>query len=339
MTGFEKFQQKIKDEILVYMPREYRDATVEIINVQKNNDQNQVGVTIKKKGQTVAATVYLERYYADFLAGEADGIILKRIIGEYLEAQQEMSQVAALAENVKNYDSVKNNIRVQVVNKETNRESLRNCPKKEIEGTDLLAVFRILFYKQGEECGSALITDSVMDKWNMNSEFLYKKALKNTIEQAPAQVSNIMSVLSGMGEELALEDIFSDSHEIYILTNQEGRYGAATMLYPGLLQSIAEGSQTDFYILPSSIHELLLIKAGNGMDVKEIQRMVMEINRNQVAPKEFLSDRVYYYNGSEQKLSMAMSLEETKELARDIESFSERYIDEGEAFEEEEMER
>lgn len=335
MTDFERFQQKVKDEILIYMPREYRDATVEIINVQKNNDQNQVGVTIKKKGQTVSATVYLERYYADFLAGEEDRIILKRIIGEYLEAQQEMSRVAVMAETVKNYDSVKDNIQVQVVNKETNRESLRNCPKKEIEGTDLLAVFRIMFYKQGRECGSALITDSIMDKWKMNPKSLYEKALKNTVEQAPAQIKSLMSVISDMEESLAPEDTFTYLQGIYVLTNQEKRYGAATMLYPGLLQSIAEGSQTSFYILPSSIHELLLIKEGNGMNAKEIQRMVMEINRNHVAPKEFLSDRVYYYDGREQKLSMAVSLEETKELARSIENSSTGYMETGEDFEEE----
>ena len=165
MTGFEKFQQKIKDGILAYLPEEYQGAMVDIVHVQKNNDQDKVGMTIRKDGQMVAATVYLERYYAEFPEWVSEQTIFKTLAEEYLEAQAKLSQIEAMADAVKDYDSVRSNIRIQVVNRETNQESLRHCPKKEIEGTDLLAVFHVMFYNQGKECASALITDAVMEKW------------------------------------------------------------------------------------------------------------------------------------------------------------------------------
>lgn len=339
MTDFKKFQEKVRNNILDYMPKEYQNATVDIIHVQKNNDQNQVGMTIKKEGQMVAATVYLEHYYKDFPDNVSDETILQAIAKEYMKAQSERPEVAAMAEFVKDYNSVKDNIRVQLVNKETNRERLRDCPKKEIEGTDLLVAFQILFYENERECAGALVTNGIMDKWNTDLESLYEIALKNTVARAPAQISSVMSMFCEGEEFLEPEDVFSEERKLYILSNPQKNNGAATMLYPGLLQSIAEGSQSDFYILPSSIHEVLLVKRENDMSTKELQCMVMEINRNVVDPKEVLSDQVYFYDGREQKLSMAISLEGTKEIARSMEMFSAGYTGMEAESEEEGIER
>ena len=337
MTGFEKFQEKIKDGILAYLPEEYQGAMVDIVHVQKNNDQDKVGMTIRKDSQTVAATVYLERYYAEFPEWVSEQTIFKTLADEYLEAQAELSQIEAMADAVKDYDSVRSNIRIQVVNRETNQESLRHCPKKEIEGTDLLAVFRVMFYNQGKECASALITDAVMEKWDTDLDSLYETALKNTVDQAPAQINSMMSVLFEGEEPLEPGEVFREEG-LYILSNPQKSNGAAVILYPGLLQSIAEATQSSFYILPSSIHEVLLMKEGNGMDAKELQSMVMEINQNEVAPQEILSNQVYFYDGKEQKISLALSPEETRELAGNMEMASAGY---GEMTEnmEEEMER
>lgn len=324
MTGFEKFQQKIKDGILAYMPEEYQGAEVDIVHVQKNNDQDRVGMTIRKEGQTVVATVYLERYYAGFPEWVPEQDIFKMVAEEYLHSQETLLQIEAMADAAKNYDSVKGSIRVQVVNKEANQESLQHCPKKEVEGTDLLAVFRVMFYNQGKECASALITDAVMEKWDTDLDSLYETALKNTIDQAPAQINSMMSVLFGGEESLAPKEVFQDGG-LYILTNPQKNNGAAVLLYPGLLQSIAEATQSSFYILPSSIHEVLLIKEDNGMGAKELQSMVMDINQREVLPQDVLSNQVYFYDGKEQKISLALSPEETKELAGNREMASAGY--------------
>lgn len=173
MTGFEKFQQKVKDGILAYMPKEYHNATVDIIHAKKNNDQEQVGIIIKREGQEIAARVFLEEYYARFPDWVSDETILQTIAGDYLENESRRRWAEDITESVKNFDSIKENIRVEVVNRDMNQESLRDCPKKEIEGTDLLTVFRILFYEQGKECASALVTHAAMEKWGIDVESLY----------------------------------------------------------------------------------------------------------------------------------------------------------------------
>ncbi len=325
MTGFEKFQQKVKDGILAYLPEEYQDAMVNIVHVPGNNDQKQTAMTIKRDGQEMAARVFLDEYYARFPDWVSDATILQTIAEDYLENESKKEWAGSMTELAKDFDSVKENIRVEVVNRDMNKESLKNYLKKEIEGTDLLAVFHMLFYEQGRECASALVTDELMETWDMDVESLYEMALNNTASQMPVQICSLRSVYFDEEESLEPGEVFSEEPEMYVLTNPQKSRGAATMLYPGLLQSIAEATQSSFYILPSSIHEVLIMKEGNGMEAKELQGMVMEINQNQVPPQEVLSNQVYFYDGKEQKLYMATSPEKTEELAGNMEMDSDAY--------------
>lgn len=107
-------------------------------------------------------------------------------------------------------------------------------------------------------------------------------------------------------------------YEQYVLTNIAQINGATAILYPNLLQEIGEATQSNFFILPSSIHEVILMKDNGDMNAEELQRMVMEINRTQVAPEEVLSDEVYSYDYRQQKLTMATSPIQTKELLDQI---------------------
>lgn len=260
MTGFEKFQQKIKDGILAYLPGEYRDATVDIIHVPGNNDQEQTAVAITRNNRTAPARVYLEEYYNRFPDWVSDGAILRTIARDYLAEEEEMEWKAGMAEAIKDYGSVKGDIRVQVVNRDMNQESLRGCPKKEVEGTDLVAVFHVMLYKEGEARASMLVTDRMMEGWGVDMESLYGTALDNTVAQAPAQISSLISIYSGGEEPLTPEKVFSEEQELYVLSNSQKWHGAAAVLYPGLLQSIADAAQSSFYVMPCSIHEVILAK-------------------------------------------------------------------------------
>ena len=314
MTGFEKFQQKVKDGILAYLPKEYRGATVDIVHVPRNNGQEQVAMAIKKESQAVPTKICLDEYYTRFPDWISDGTILRTIAGDYLAEESEMKWKAEMAEAVKDFDSVKGNIRVQVVNKDMNRENLRGCPHKEVEGTDLAAVFRVMLYKDGEEHATVLVTDKTMKGWDMDVDALYETALENTAAQAPARIRSLMSAYSGGEESLAPEEVFSEEQELYVLTNPQKWNGAAAMLYPGLLQSIAEATGASFYIMPCSVHEVMLAKEGDGRDAWELQSMVIGSNRYELPPQEILSDQVYFYDGQEQTLSLATSPEETQGL-------------------------
>ncbi len=339
MTGFERFQQKVKDGILAYLPKEYRGAEVDIIHVRRNNDQKGVAMAIKREGQSTPARIYLEEYYNRFPDWASDKAILQAVAAGYLAEESEMGWKAEMAEAIKDFGSIKRNIRVQVVNRDMNREGLRGCPKKEVEGTDLVAVFQIILYKEGEEHGSVKVTDRMMEGWGIDMESLYGTALENTAAQAPARISSLMYAYSGGEESLAPEEVFSEEQELYVLTNPQRWDGAAAMLYPGLLQSIAEATGSSFYIMPCSVHEVMLAKEGDGRDAWELQSMVIGSNRYELPPQEILSDQVYFYDGREQKLSLATSPEEAQGLTGRIGMLPAGYGGMGTGGMEEEMER
>ena len=122
--------------------------------------------------------------------------------------------------------------------------------------------------------------------------------------------------------EEGIREIYLDyllPYEQYVLSNTEKFHGATAILYPGLLQEIGEATKSSFFLLPSSLHEVILMKDNGEMSAEELQRMVMQINRTEVKPEEVLSDEVYCYDYREQKLTMATDPVKTKEVLQQIE--------------------
>ena len=96
-----------------------------------------------------------------------------------------------------------------------------------------------------------------------------------------------------------------ETPEIYIMTNKKGLNGFAAVLYPGALKSAADMAGRDLYVLPSSVHEAILIPAGCFTGAHGLSEMVREVNAACVAEEEVVSDSVYFYDRKEGKLSMA----------------------------------
>jgi hypothetical protein len=183
----------------------------------------------------------------------------------------------------------------------------------------------------------------------MDLETMYQDALRNTVREHPARLTTLQSLVSGMlfppsmlQKEVqweAPEDCEMKSYEPYVLTNTSGQQGAAVILYPEVLQQLSENAQSNFFILPSSIHELLLMRDNGDVNAAELQAMVMGVNQGEVSPEDLLSNEVYYYDGKEHTLSMATVKEETAGLKRRFEQIPAYIVPEQEPEQETEQER
>lgn len=216
---------------------------------------------------------------------------------------------AELADAIRDFDVIKGNIKVYLANKEAIWENHQDCPKKEVEGTDLLAVFRIMLGQS-----SILVRNRTMAMWDIELESLYETALKNTMEQTPARVISLDDMIDyGPEKSKRPEEVSYENGKTYILGNSGTVGGAAAMLYPGVLQTIAENSSSNLFIVPSSINEVLVISDDGKADSQSLQYMLMEANMGMVPRKEVLSDQVYYYDREERKISTATTPEGTRE--------------------------
>ena len=314
MEDFEVFAENVKNQILEFLPEEYQSASAEMKQVFKNNNERRLGISIQKEGWEIAPILYLEEYYQMLQEGNSETEVLQRIAREYLDCDRGMPQ--NVGELIPDFESAKEQLWLKLVGKESNQRKLERCVYKEVEGTDLVATFQLRVRIPGLEEGNISVDKRIMEKWGCDVDSLYESVLANMVCQMPAQVSEIDSVLTGDDGGGKPEEVSCQEKKLYVLRNTEESHGAATLLYPGVLQALAENSGADLFILPSSIHEVLVMKADGEINAGELQYMVMDINRHMVEPEEVLSDQVYRYDRESQSLSMATTREETEKLLR-----------------------
>ena len=200
------------------------------------------------------------------------------------------------------FGKVKQHLACRVINREKNRELLKTVPYRIF--LDLAIVTYYYFEDSCLGTGTILVYSSHCKNWGITEEELFACARENTLHIQPEEFLSMDGVLEkfqGCGEAKAeTENVLP----MYVLTNKTNYFGAASLLFDSVLQDIADKLEDDFWILPSSIHECIIIPAESAMPKEEMQEMVREINRNEVAAEDFLSDEIYRYQREFHKLSL-----------------------------------
>lgn len=157
--------------------------------------------------------------------------------------------------------------------------------------------------------GSAtiLIHHSHLKNWNMQTDDLFEIAKKNTQQILPEKLydmNDVLHELTDKSQHVSDDCCYEVPYPMFVLTNESNLFGAACIIYPNLLQHYAAEAQTDFYILPSSIHEVILVPTLENSDYQELSEMVQEVNDTQLQDDEILSTHAYYYSRKENEITM-----------------------------------
>lgn len=303
----EVFAGTVKSAMEAYYGAGYK---VQVHTVVKNNDLKLTGLTILARTSNIAPTIYLEHYFEQYKAGETMADVCQQIIRVY---EEHKVTVDFDISSVTDFNRVKDRICYKLVNFDHNRELLSDTPH--IKFHDLAIMFYIMVSHDAEGLGTVTVKNHIMDLWNVSKEKLFELAVQNTQRLFRGKVTSIadvmMEVLSArLDEECACEffDMMvgeDDMIPMYVCSNTAKINGAGVIFYNGLLKEFADRMDSNFYIIPSSIHETILIPASIGMSVDEIREMVRCVNATEVAPDEILSDSVYYYNRLTDRVEMA----------------------------------
>lgn len=270
----EEFIKAMQTEVEKHIPE---DVTIEQHTEVKNNGTAKVGLILRSKGREIATLIYLEEFYSDYKNGVGISKLAKDLVSIYGQIKESESY------NRKydfNYKKVKDNIFFELIQKKANEELLQKVPY--IEYLDLAIVFRVMidFEEDHMKNASMLISNKNLERWKVTRDDVYEVARVNTPRILPAEIDRVAGCM-------------------YILTNCERYMGAAVILYPDMMEKARQAIEENFYILPSSIHEMILVPYREGIGREELKNMVMEINRTEVEPEDVLSDTVYYYDGKE----------------------------------------
>ena len=298
LTTMEAFAGTVKTAMEAHYGADYK---VTVQDVQKNNGMVLTGITILKKDCNIAPTIYLNQAFEQYQEGRTLESICREFIRVYEEHKVQTDfDISCETDFLK----VQSRICYKLINAEKNEELLADAPHILLE--DLAIVFYILVSSDAEGTGTITIKNNMLEIWDVDTDELYKLAIENTqrlFRRTVQSMANVMmDILSEkMDEESAMEffDMMvgeNDMIPMYVCTNTMKLNGAGVILYKGLLQEFADRVGSDVFILPSSIHETLLIPANADMDVEYLKDMVRTVNGTEVAPDEILSDNVYYYS-------------------------------------------
>lgn len=263
-----------------------------IQNVVKVNDTHRCGITIQKKGVNISPTIYLEEYYQQYQSGEVIEDIVECIISRYNDTEVTSDFDV---KGILNFSSIKEKIMFKLINLEKNDEFLQNVPY--VPFYDFAIVFYV--FVDMHEIGSATITvkNNLLEIWNITKEELYDIAKENTSEKLPFHFLSMSVILEELSGKWC-----GENHMMYVLTNSKRCLGASCILYEGTLEHIRETLEEDFYLIPSSIHEWIVIPLSCFGCEDEMNDIISEINETQVEEEEILGNRCYYYDSATKEL-------------------------------------
>lgn len=330
MTGmtFDEFKQEIADNIKEYLPDKYADSMVQINAVQKNNETLDA-LSVTSPDSNVSPTIYLNSFYEDYQNGRDMEDIIDSIAD--LRVEYEVNQDFDVS-SITDFEKVSDKIAARLYGMEGNEELLSVRPHTTMD--DLAVTYCIMLGDNENGSMSVPITNQIMETWGVTQEDLQKLAKENCDTLTPSKFMSMNAVMAdmmlpqimddyGVSREEAkqmLNDMIPADDKMFVLTNEQKLNGAAALLDEKMMEQITEKVGNDFYILPSSVHEVLIVPKEEGMEFKDLEAMVQEVNATQVAPQDKLSDHVYQYDNETREVFRADRVEEhqqKKEAAKE----------------------
>ena len=316
---YESFKKEVTEDIKEKLyEMGYGDVDIKINNIKKVN-RDYEAMNVVPEGGVMGVSFNLEEIFTKFeQSGDYDSVLKNTtsFVANGIDTAPKTD-----IDNLLNYEEMKNKLSIEVISAEANKELLLNIPHGRIE--DLAAVYRFVLKSESTGKASILISNEMMQKMEITHEQLKNDALYNAPIIRPAVIKGMNEVIKElMGKEAyELANVTGNVEEsVYVATVPDKDSGAGVLSYQNFMDQAAERVGGDFFILPSSIHEILIVKDDGEMKAELLRNMVQQINRTELMPEDKLSDNVYHYDSKEHIFELAEKFEaRQKEKMKGIE--------------------
>ncbi len=313
MMSFEEFKGSVADSIKNHLPEKYEDAEISISTVTKNNDTKLTGITLKQEDSNVSPCIYLNDYYKAYEEGTDFDELIKKLAEVYVSNDNKEYDVNQLTD----FEDVKDKISCRVINAENNEEYLKDKPHTDIE--DLAVVYSVVLGKEDDGIYSVMVDNRMLNTYGITVNELHETAVDNMSKQDVSfktMRDTVMEMMFPNGVQV--NDPFlammmppeDEIPEIYVLTNDTGVYGASEILNTSFMDEIATQLGGDYIVLPSSVHETLIVPMSEEVDRETLEGLVQEVNGEAVRPADRLSDHVYQYDSKNHEIVRMDRMEE-----------------------------
>lgn len=300
----QQFATSLKTELQKRNP----NWNTKVEDVSKTNGVVLTTLVIVSNNNNILPRIYLEAFYEAYQAGYS----LETIMGEIERLYEECNLDGTYfdIQQFFDFEEIRTRLCLKVLNAEKNMELLEQVPHRQFH--DLAIVYFVLL--PNEEClqgvASILVNNEMMEYWNISEDDMYKIAFENTKHYFNHVVRPIQEVIMEIIYkepevllEMGMPNLY-DEKIMYHVSSQSKLYGASVLLYHDLLEEFAR-EHGDFYILPSSVHELLFVPSSTAyLDEYGLCAMVQEINEDSLDAEMFLSNNIYLFHADTKSLEV-----------------------------------
>lgn len=285
MMNYEIFKETIKNRFVEFLPEEYKNSEIIIDKVNKVNITMDALIIKPFKTDNVCPTLYINEMYEDYKFTKNIEDVLQRAAKVFMDS---ICKKDFVIDRFKDVEYIKNNIFFQFINTKLNKNILDDVPHREF--LDLSIIYRVVINsnKDKKEIASTIIHNKLMKVIGLSEEQLFEYASKNTDRLFPSTIKSITSIF-GMEDDSPIDE------QMIIISNELCINGAINMIYEKNLKSIAEKMNSDLYILPSSVHEVIVVSTKIG-DPTYLIRTISEVNSTELSKTDILSDQLYMYD-------------------------------------------
>lgn len=311
-TFGENILERMNDKLPDYYDRE----RFQYVEIPKNNGQILHGIIAPIKDVQAAPVEYIDRYFEEYQKGKSISKITDEIVEKYLTYP---SASEVIKNDLLEYYNVKEHLQVRVYDAELNKERLKDKVHY-IDGD--FAVCYAVNISEDDGLQSFLVTDKLLDTWDIEPDELHTDAIESDLKRGVRFCSLREIMLCNMGVVDDAKNYFTGDYAnkepMYVLTNTTGMYGSGLIESEQVRERIAEVLEDSFYILPSSLHEVIIVSEAD-MNIDELNNIVRTVNQNVVDIDDFLSDKVQYCDEITLKMENAKLHElRTKEVKNEF---------------------
>lgn len=310
MENIREFMDELSNEIMQMLPGDLaKDLSITPHTVTKMNDQVLYGLTFKRQEENAAPTIYVNEEFKNHQEGKPLGMISGQMIQLYLDSL--MTHPEMIPQDL-SFENLQGNLTFRVVEVKRNHRYLSEIPYMSL-GNGLAAVCDIKVQESEDGYWRTTVTRAFMEDHHYDKNELFQAAFEQAPRIDPPMLVSLENQLFGFQGDNYLETgriSEEDKVPMYVLSNESGMLGASVLFYPGVQEKIAEAMGEGYTVLPSSVHEVIIVPDSLSPGPMELAELVRNANRDALDPKDVLSDNVMHYD------------KEAKELTSSVQSIS-----------------
>lgn len=322
---YESFKEKFVEDLKERLDEQGADVKVSVNTINKLNESYEA-VTVTPEDSNIGVNIGIDKFYDAMENGRSyDEVVDKavEVVNSGITQRPDFD-----IDSLSDYSQMKEKLAMEVVSAEANKEMLETVPHQNME--DMAVVYRFVLNSDDEGRASILVTNQLLESMGVTPEQFHADAMENAPQIKPVEIKGMSEVMAEMmgveqAEMMGIFPVAPEDEKIFVATVPDKVHGAGVLAYQNFMDQAAGRAGGDFYILPSSIHEVLIVPDKGEMGLKDLEAMVKEVNATQVAPADKLTDSVYHYDSQAKIFELG-----EKFVARQAEKEEERAEEKGE---------